>query len=541
MRADRTDDTRPAGTPRRERGWLIWLVLVASVVGERIASLFAARRHWPVGFRRAFVLLWLAGGLVALGDPLSIPILKTSPDHSVEVVQTTPDLVQRMTHLKDMRFVASHPRGIPIIHVNDARRYQQVRGFGAAMTDSSAWLLYDELPPGSRNRTIRALFGPAGIHLNFLRIPMGASDYTRDARPYSYDDMPRGQSDPGLQHFSIAHDVPYIIPSLREVLSVNPHLQTLANLWSPPGWMKTNDSLDNRANSGILLNSAYGAWARYFVKFIHEYARHGIPIDAITPQNEPGNPTRYPGMNLDSATEAKLILGYLRPTLRDARLDPHLYEGDIGWDSPSIGLIEDVAGHARAVLQGAAEHCYAGAPDVMSSVHRAFPRLEQIVDECTTGLVPEPPSEMVISSMRHSATVVATWNLALDPEGGPVQPPNHGCPACTGLVTVDEHTHTVSPNPGFFEFGQASAFVQAGARRIDSEHFVSYHYDKQSRAWVSPGLDDIAYVNPDGSRVVLAYNSASTPIRFGVEWHHQTFTYSLPPQATVTFIWDRPS
>lgn len=489
--------------------------------------------------------MWMAGGLAALGDqvppPLALPILKPAPNHSVEVVQTTEDLSQRMTRLKDLQFVAGHPPGVPVIHVDDSHPYQRVRGFGAAMTDTSAWLLHDELPADRRASAFRELFSSEGIHLNFLRIPIGASDFTKDGLPYSYDDRPRGQTDPGLIHFSIAHDLPYIIPSLRQVFAVNPHLQTLASPWSPPAWMKGNDSLDNRQNAGTLLSSAYGQWAHYFVRFLQDYARHGIRIDAITPQNEPTNPTRYPGLNLDSQTQAKLILDYLLPALERAKLHQTIYGSDLGWDSYSASYTGDVAERAGGSLAGMTRHCYAGAPGVMSSFHSVTPRLEEMIDECTTGLVPEQPAEMVISSMRNWATLVATWNLALDPQGGPVQPPNHGCAACTGLMTVDENAHSVRPNGSYYQFGQASAFVRPGARRIASEHFVSYQYDQRSRIWVSPGLDDIAYVNSDGSKVLLAYNSAAHAVRFAVEWHHRSFSYTLPAEGTVTFVWDRPS
>jgi glucosylceramidase len=82
-----------------------------------------------------------------------------------------------------------------------------------------------------------------------------------------------------------------------------------------------------------------------------------------------------------------------------------------------------------AALSGLSWHCYFGAPGVMSQFRRADPRLDQIVDECSPGLItPTPTAEIVISSLRDWASTVALWNLALDPDGGPVEAPNHGCP-----------------------------------------------------------------------------------------------------------------
>src|SRR5207237_3871545 len=107
-------------------------------------------------------------------------------------------------------------------------------GVGAAMTDSSAWLIYDELDPATRGRLMDALFGPAGIHLNFVRVPIAGSDFTATGLPYSYDDVAPGQADPTLAHFSIAHDLAYVVPALAQMLSVNRHVQILAEPWSPP-------------------------------------------------------------------------------------------------------------------------------------------------------------------------------------------------------------------------------------------------------------------------------------------------------------------
>ncbi|WP_020671398.1 hypothetical protein [Amycolatopsis nigrescens] len=58
---------------------------------------------------------------------------------------------------------------------------------------------------------MRKLFDPVtGIGLSFIRNPMGASDLPRFS--YSYNDLPAGQTDPGLARFSIAHDLADVLP-----------------------------------------------------------------------------------------------------------------------------------------------------------------------------------------------------------------------------------------------------------------------------------------------------------------------------------------
>jgi glucosylceramidase len=476
---------------------------------------------------------------VLMGAPAAAMAGSSGPN-AVEVVQTSADLAQHLTRLPDLRFRSSRAAGVPVIDVNDGERFQPVGGFGAGMTDTSAWLIEREIPAATRDALMHELFGAGGIRLNFLRVPMGASDFTQNGTPYTYDDVPPGQSDPRLARFSIEHDEAYILPALRQALAINPQTTILANPWTPPAWMKGNQSLDNVDDSGTLRPSAYRPWANYFVKFIQAYARQRVPIAAITPANEPTNPTAYPGLNLSARSEADWIVRDLQPALRKAGLHPKIYGDDFGWSPRAAAYARTiVSGRAASALTGIAWHCYFGSPYVINAVRRLAPRLDQIVDECSPGITPIPTSEVVIATMRNWASTVALWNLALDLRGGPVQAPNTGCALCVGLVTVDEQTGAVSANENYFQLGQASAFVQQGARRIASPHFVSYVYRRQGVNFVSPGLDDVAFRNPDGSVVLIAYDNAVAPVTFGVRWHRLWFHYTLPPAATVTFVWGR--
>ena len=480
------------------------------------------------------VVLALAPGR-ALAQP-------SDPD-DVEVVQTSHDLSQRLLHLPDVQFEASTARSHHLISVNPTVRYQTVGGFGAAMTDTSAWLIERETSAASRQALMGELFGPSGIHLSFVRVPIGASDFTRNGQPYTYDDMPAGQSDLSLTHFSIAHDHAYILPALLQARALNPQTEFLASPWTPPAWMKTNDSLGNSNDLGMLRTVANGAWARYFVKFLQAYARAGVPIRAITVQNESGTPTRYPGMNFPAVAQAAWTQRYLKPALARANLSPKLYAGDLGWGPDSNPAVTTaIFGATIHSVTGISWHCYYGTPGVMNEFRQAAPRLDEIVDECSPGgITPTPTPEIAISSMRDWASTVALWNLALDPKGGPVQAPNQGCPGCVGLATIDERSGGVWLTRSYYQLGQVSAFVSPGAQRIASNHFVSYVYPHRGLNVVSTGLDDVAFRNPDGSLVLVAYNNARKPIPFAVSWRHKTFNYDLPAEGTVTFVWRRSS
>ncbi len=53
-------------------------------------------------------------------------------------------------------------------------------------------------------------------------------------RVFSYDDMPEGQTDPGMTKFSLEPDKADVIPVMKQILAINPHIKILASPWSAP-------------------------------------------------------------------------------------------------------------------------------------------------------------------------------------------------------------------------------------------------------------------------------------------------------------------
>jgi O-glycosyl hydrolase len=435
-------------------------------------------------------------------------------------------------------FSTKAPRGVPVIDVNDAVGYQRIQGVGGAMTDSSAYLIRQQLAPKARSQLLNNLFSPSGAGLTMIRLPIGASDYTAAGQPYSYDDLPPGQSDPGLAHFSVDHDDDYIVPAMHDVLKINPSAKIVATAWSPPAWMKTNESYDNLGFSGHLLPGDWPLLAQYFVKFVKAYAKRGITIAAVTPQNEPRAPASYPSMSFTAGNEAKWIAQDLRPAIKRAKLPTKVFGGEVSFSAADyVKVLSQVP---KSGLDGMALHCYRGDPYVLGQLHDAAPGLRLVVSECATDLTPYTASEIIIGAMRNWASSVGLWNLALDPSGGPVQKPNTGCGNCKGIVTIDPQTHRVTYNLAYYQLAQIGHFVRPGARRIGSNHFVGYYVGTgHNRYGASRGIDDVAVRNPDGSLVLVAYNNTSSTERFAVHWEGRYITYELPSHATVTFTWNR--
>jgi glucosylceramidase len=473
--------------------------------------------------------LLMVGGSARASEP---------PRSRVLVTQTSADLSQAMRSLPPRRFspTVRIARGVRVIDVDDTLRYQRFIGAGGGMTDSSAWLIWTQLAPAQRSRLMRLLFAVSGAHLSFLRVPIGASDYTADGVPYSYDDEPVGQTDPRLTDFSVAHDQPYILPALRFAQYLNPTLYLEGVPWSAPGWMKANDALDDHDHAGTLLPRDDAVFGRYLAAFVRAYRNQGVRVKGLAVQDEPNEPNPYPGMQLTLPQEADLVARDIRPALRSAGLAVNVFGWDLSWGPPNaVGPLIDEA--RNGTLTGLAWHCYAGTPQFMSSAHRVAPRALQIVDECSSGSADAfATSELLISATRNWANAVALWNLALLPQGGPAQALGYGCEACTGVVSVDPQTGQYALSRDYYELAQFSRFIPPGAVRVSSPHFVSYGL-RDYKTVVSSGLDDVAFLDPDGTRVLFAYNTGPTAVSFAVRWDRSAFTYRIPPHATTTLRW----
>ena len=452
------------------------------------------------------------------------PAQAASP--AVSVWETTTDQSKLLAEQTATAFAPGASTQSQVITVDPTSTYQTMTGFGASFTDSSAWLVYNS---PLRNQIMSKLFDPSsGIGLDFLRQPIGASDFSQSL--YSYDDMPAGQTDPTLADFSIAHDDSYIIPILQQALALNPQTTVMATPWSPPGWMKSSGSM-----IGGTLNSAdYQYFANYLVKFIQAYQAAGVPISFVTAQNEPEySPSNYPGSTFTATQEATFIANNLGPALKAARLSTGILAYDHNWNDTSFP--ETILGDSAAAqyVSGVAWHCYSGDPSAQTTVETAYPSYGAYETECSgsqssntadtfSDTLDWELTNLVIDGIRDEAKSVVTWNMALNPSGGP----SMNCTTCTALVTVDNSAGTAAYNAEYYSLGQVSKFVKPGAVRIGSNTFGS------------GSVQDVAFQNPDGSTALVVLNSDTANAHtFGVSENGQSFSYTLPAGAVATFTW----
>ncbi|MCX7853260.1 MAG: hypothetical protein N2383_10795 [Caldilineales bacterium] len=474
----------------------------------------------------ALMLLFLSGCMsstpptpTAMPSPVPSPTATTmAATANVQAWITTFDR-QRLLAPADLR---SDRGAETTIVVDETMRYQRMEGFGAAMTDSAAWVLMRVLDEARRDEIMGNLFGPEGIRLSYLRVPMGASDFAR--RDYTYDDMERGQVDPGLRRFNIEYDKPYILPALRLAKALNPELRFMASPWSAPAWMKQPPTL----HGGRLNPAYYQAFADYHVRFVQAYAEEGIVIDALTPQNEPlHTSSSYPTMAMSAAEQATFVRDYLAPALRRAGLSTRILVFDHNWDLVDFPLEVLADPATAAVVDGVAFHCYGGDVSAQSVVHRAHPDKGIWFTECSGGgwstdfgaNIVWNVRHLVVGNFRHWGNSLLLWNLALDENAGPQ---NGGCENCRGVVTVDSRDGSVTYNEEYYILGHVSRFVRPGAYRIES---------------TAPGRGvppNVAFLNPDGSLALIVL--AESPLALEIAWCGQSATFDLPGESLVTFV-----
>jgi glucosylceramidase len=473
-------------------------------------------------------LLVLALNLVACGGGGSPSLSPTPSGPNAQVVVTTGNQAMLLAPQPQVSFGTGGSQNSPVIAVTETTQYQVIDGFGASLTDSAAWVIWNDLDAAQRTALMQQLFSPTnGIGLSFLRQPMGATDFAVSGN-YSYDDVPAGQTDPLLANFSIAHDAAYIIPLLQEALAINAAAKVVALPWSPPAWMKTGGTM----NGGGTNPAYFPSLAEYFVLYLQAYQQAGIPVYAIAVQNEPLNSTTsYPSEYLAAGDESDFIANYLGPALGNANLSAvKIFGYEHNWDNTDYPE-SLLAGAAATYVAGTAFHCYNGNVGAQSVVQAAYPAKDIWFTECSGTVGSDFAGDLVwnaqnllIGATRNWARSISLWNLALDQNSGPT---NGGCMGCRGVVTIDTSTSpaTITNNVEYYVLGHLAKFVVPGAHRIDSSTFGN------------GGIEDVAFANPDGSIILFVLNSSTVAAPFSVSWHSTYFNYTLPAQSVATFAW----
>lgn len=374
------------------------------------------------------------------------------------------------------------------ISLDAQQKFQPILGFGAAFTDGSCYL-FNGLSPQSREQLFHRLFHPAEMSLNVCRTCIGSSDHSRSL--YSFDD---GGADPELKRFSIVHDRAYILPVLRQARNVNPDMFLFSSPWSPPGWMKDNGSM----LGGCMRHTYMAAYAKYFVKFLQAYEAEGVPVQAITVQNEvdADQDGLMPACFWPQEYEADFVHLHLGPSFEQSRLNTRIWIIDHNYNlwGRAIAELENLG--VRRYANAVAWHGYVGRPEWMMRVQAAFPELEMHWTEGSPdhddpeylrcwALWGQKFCDILVNGCRS----ITAWCFATDELGKP----NIGPFPLGGMLTIDSKTKDIYHSGQFWAMQHFSKFVRRNAVRISSTSFTS-------------DLAHCAFENPDRSVVVVVVN-----------------------------------
>lgn len=207
------------------------------------------------------------------------------------------------------------------IVVDSTTSYQKILGFGGAFTESAAYN-YFKLPEAVQEKFIELYFGSSGIGYSLGRVHINSCDFSLQS--YSFDNIP---GDYDLQYFDteVTHDNAQMLPLIRLAMSAaklqHRPINLLASPWSPPSWLKEpvdgKQTMTGSATPNGLIDTPVAklAWAQYISKFITAYTNHGVPMWAVTPQNEPEFPAPWEACAYNASYEKNFINGYLGPVL----------------------------------------------------------------------------------------------------------------------------------------------------------------------------------------------------------------------------------
>ena len=261
------------------------------------------------------------------------------------------------------------PTDRPTIRIDLQRRGQAILGLGASFDHATCENLA-KLSPEGRQAVIEKLMDPEqGIGMNLMRVCIGTSDFVGEPY-YTYNDLPEGETDPELARFSIEKDRAYVLPAIKLALQQNPQLLLFASPWSPPAWMKTSGQL----GTGGVKPECYPAFAHYLLKFVQAYEAEGVPIHAITVQNEPQHEDRaYPTTLWTAEAQRDFIRDHLGPLFQQHQVKTLIWCWDHNWNQVDFPrtILRDP--QAASFVDGTAFHLYEGTVNAQSRLRQEFP------------------------------------------------------------------------------------------------------------------------------------------------------------------------
>jgi len=417
-----------------------------------------------------------------------------------------------------------------LVFVDPTKTFQTFVGIGGAITDASAEV-FAKLPKAAQQEFLTAYYDKKkGIGYTIARTNINSCDFSSGSYTYV------AENDKALKTFNIEHDRKFKIPLIKQATAAaGGKINLFVSPWSPPAWMKTNNSM---LKGGSLLPAYNQSWANYYVKFIQAYEKEGMPIWGLTVQNEPMATQRWESCLYTAEEERDFIKNFLGPTLQKNNMASKKL---IGWDhnrdliyQRASTLLNDP--QTAKYLWGIGFHWYetwTGSTqnfENLKRVHEAFPTKQLIftegcvekfsLDRINDWSLGERYGFSMINDFNAGTAAWTDWNVLLDENGGP----NHVGNFCFAPIHANVQTGKLMYTNSYYYIGHFSKFIKPGAKRIISS---------PSRSM----LISTAFQNPDGSVVVVVMNNTDQKLPYQL-WiqGNAAETESLPHSISTLII-----
>lgn len=422
-----------------------------------------------------------------------------------------------------------------VINLFDDVQYQEILGFGGALTESAAYN-YSLLTAEQKREFLERCYGKEqGLGYRIGRTHINSCDFSLDI----YDYVQAG--DMTLDTFDISRERKYVIPFLQDIQAYcGEPLTLMAAPWSPPAYMKNNASA---IGGGSLREDCRRLWALYYAKYIEAFRAEGIVISAISVQNEPNAVQTWESCFYSAEEERDFLEQHLIPVLDERGLSDIRI---IVWDHNK----ERVYDRAKTILYSpemrervwaVGHHWYSGDHfDGLSLVQEQLGKPNICTEFCggieeDAAALAERYAREMCENLNHYMIASCDWNILLDDEGGPfhnrtAQMVTHDgkvleykCNGCYAPILYDREKKELVYTPIYYAIGHFARFIQAGARRVAVTKF-------------SDDLHVCAFRNPDDSLVVVVLNATDVNSNFHLRYQGECTPMTVQPHAVITIL-----
>lgn len=463
------------------------------------------------------------------------------PEAEVKTYTTTADKTLTMDYKAVALTSNSSHASTHLIEINPEVKFQEMEGFGAAITGSTCYNLL-KMTKEDRQALLEKTFNPTtGYGYSYIRISIGCSDFSLDE--YTYCDTP------GIENFKIhPYDERDLFPILKEIQAINPDIKIMASPWTPPKWMKVNNLTDlepfDSWTSGQLNPTFYADYATYFVKYIQAMEKEGFTINTVTIQNEPLNRGNSASLFMTWQEQKEFIKTALGPAFEANNIKTKIiaYDHNYNYDDEKEETFDQqqyplhiyADSEASKYVDGAAYHAYGGEVTELDRIHQEAPDKSIYFTEMSIGLwgsgydfggdLMWNMKEVCLGTINRWNKAVIMWNFMLDDKHGPYR--KYGCNICLGAIDISSEDYkTMTFNSHYYTMAHLSQVIKPGAFRIESKGNTdsNIHYS--------------AFINPDQSMSMVLLNEGSEEQLITIQAKGKSFSLNVAPQSVVSCIW----